>query len=615
MFYPTLISASDTEVLDTVEVVVSDGGLSSLGLNHESWDEADLQRSGQRELSQVLRATPGLTINQGMKGGVSDLNLRGASGGSGLVTIDGIPLQAPAPGRWSLDYFPAETFGGIDFVRGSANLLNFGRSLGGSINLRSRDQRQDQLGLHVEGGSFGSIRETVKVDWANNQHNVNLTVGRDDVLEGTHWADSRTGNTERDTFHAHQFVAHLNDRFNDDLTLDSSFYYVEGRSDIDKVGLVNRNPEFSIVDDPGYANLNMGLAQTRLGIDLTQHWHSDVQLGHTWQLLDIHVGGLLPTLPRSINTFDTELSLIRWKNQHPFWLDAAQKNRLLLHWGVEGIDEQGESHLDTVVERKTGSGFADLQLDWEGWRGIMAFRNDHFDDVGQHAVFHASLSKQISPRWQWFSSGGTGYRPPSLVEKNLWPMANPLLKPEHSVGGETGLRWQATDSHRLSVNYFQNRYTDLIKLERSDRPLLGVYVMNNIPQAEVYGIETQWNSHWHPRWRSGLDYTWTASENLDTGLPLARQPAHTGRLWSEYVMASLPLTLWTQAIYRSSSTDTGGQVNISDSVQWDLQFSYQLKQPFSIYVRGENLTDNREPQVFGWGMSGAAVYGGFRLTL
>lgn len=54
------------------------------GLNTTHWDEDDLQRSGQRELAQVLRATLGLSISQGMKGGPTSLSLRGASGSMGL---------------------------------------------------------------------------------------------------------------------------------------------------------------------------------------------------------------------------------------------------------------------------------------------------------------------------------------------------------------------------------------------------------------------------------------------------------------------------------------------------------------------------------------------------
>lgn len=67
ILYPVAINADDKQMLEVVEVMAPDTSLFNQGLNYHSLNEADLQRSGQRELSQVLRATPGLTINQGMK--------------------------------------------------------------------------------------------------------------------------------------------------------------------------------------------------------------------------------------------------------------------------------------------------------------------------------------------------------------------------------------------------------------------------------------------------------------------------------------------------------------------------------------------------------------------
>jgi vitamin B12 transporter len=236
-------------------------------LNATHLDKEDLQRSGQRELSQVLRGTPSLSIFQGMKGGPVGLSLRGASGGMGLINIDGIPLHDTLPGSTPLDLFPAETFGSSDILRGSAAMLDFGRSLGGTINLHSRDSREHGGHLHVEGGSFGSLRETASADLGNPNHKLNLTAGRDDLFDGTHWADSKQGNSERDDFHSHQLALHLNDRFSERIQFDSSLYYVNSDIGVDKIGLIKTTPEFAIVDDPGRLNQEIWLTQSRVAID------------------------------------------------------------------------------------------------------------------------------------------------------------------------------------------------------------------------------------------------------------------------------------------------------------------------------------------------------------
>ncbi len=578
-------------------------------------DQEDLQRSGQRELSQVLRATPGLSISQGMKGGPSVLSLRGASGSMGLVNIDGIPLHDTAPGAASLDLFPAETFGSSDIQRGSAAMLNFGRSLGGTINLHSRDNREHGARLHLEGGSFGSLRETGTADLGNANHSLNLTAGRDDLFDGTHWADSKQGNSERDDFHAHQLALHLRDRFTDRIQLNSSVYYVNGDSGIDKVGLIKPTPEFAIVDDPGRLKQEIWLAQSTAGIDLHPQWHSELQLGYTDHRVKAVRGDVLPGSAPYLIGFDNQLSLARWKNSHHIWMDTEQKRGFQFNWGGEGLYEQGQSlNANFSGQRGTGSGFANLQADWDDWQGTLAVRADHFENYGAHAVYHAGLNWRMTQQLQWFISGGTGYRPPSFNEMLMWPAGNLQLKPEQSIGGESGVRWHLSNDSQLSVNYFHSRYTDLIKVERSTVPL-GLYLVNNIPHSQIQGLETQWSTQWNTQLTTGIDYTWTDSKNSDTGAPLPRQPKHIARFWGEWAWQTVPLKLWTQGIYRGNNFDTGGATIISDSFHLDMQLSYQVSTPLNLYLRGENLTDNRQSQVIGWDMPGAAIYGGFKWVI
>ena len=242
-----------------------------------------------------MRATPGLALSQGMKGGASTISLRGASGSVGLVNIDGIPLHDTWPGALNLDLFPAETFGSTDIQRGSAAIINFGRSLGGMINLHSRNNRDNAAKLHLEGGSWGSLRETVTADLNNDHHGLNLTAGRDDLFDGTHWADSRQGNSERDDFHAYQLAMHLRDQFSEQIKLDSSVYYINNDSGVDKIGLIRFNPpELNNVDDPGRLKQEIWLTQSTASIDLHPKWHSELQLGYTEHHASAVIGDLLP---------------------------------------------------------------------------------------------------------------------------------------------------------------------------------------------------------------------------------------------------------------------------------------------------------------------------------
>lgn len=76
--------AGDGEQLPAIVVDAQPTAGFDQSSNTSHLDREDLLHSGQRELTQVLRATPGLAMYQGMKGGTSGLSLRGASAGMGF---------------------------------------------------------------------------------------------------------------------------------------------------------------------------------------------------------------------------------------------------------------------------------------------------------------------------------------------------------------------------------------------------------------------------------------------------------------------------------------------------------------------------------------------------
>lgn len=601
--------------LPAVEVETENQKATTTNLNFTNLDRDYLTRSGQREVSQVIRGLPGITINQGMKGGPSDLSLRGASGGVGLVNIDGIPLHALIPGAINLDIFPAETFGSAELYRGSSAMLNFGRTLGGTLNLMSRQADTNEVLLHLEGGSFGALRETATVDLANAKHQLSVTAGGDDLFDGTHWADRRKGNSERDQFHDQQVALHLQNQLHSKLQLDSSIYYVNSLISIDKVGLLSNKPEFGIIDDNGRASQSIWLTQSKLKAELTPKWMSELQLGFTEQQVNILVGDIFPNSATYPIAFNSQLFLTRWKNSHSIISDKQKKSSLVFNWGGEGVSEQGQSNQQQGGQRGTGSGFITLEGKWHDLSGNFGVRGDHFDGYGNHTVYQADLNWQMTSAWHLFSNIGTGFRVPGYNELLMWPFANPQIKPEKSLGGDIGIRWSPDKNTDISVNYFHNKYSDLIKIIRSGPPFLGIYRLNNITHAETQGVELQGHRQWHQLYRSGLDFTWTSAYNIDDNTHLPRQPAYIGKFWSELTLSESNIKLWSQIIYRSDSYDTADTLKIPDAINLDLQLSYQINQPLMIYVRGENLTNNRNSQVYGWSMEGASIFGGFKWNI
>jgi hypothetical protein len=75
----------------------------------------------------------------------------------------------------------------------------------------------------------------------------------------------------------------------------------------------------------------------------------------------------------------------------------------------------------------------------------------------------------------------------------------------------------------------------------------------------------------------------------------------------------VPLTLGSELVYRGSHFDDSEALfRAGDAVYLNAQMSYRISPALQVYLRGENLTDDRTPEVFSFGARGAAVFAGVR---
>ncbi|WP_156303149.1 TonB-dependent receptor, partial [Methylogaea oryzae] len=107
-----LAQGDNATVLPTVNVRDNQAQLApsnEIGQN-TSLIRADLEAGGKADLHSGLRNQSGLVLTQAGQGTTSGISLRGASGGQGLVTLDGIPLFGNFAGFFPLSHFPLDAF-------------------------------------------------------------------------------------------------------------------------------------------------------------------------------------------------------------------------------------------------------------------------------------------------------------------------------------------------------------------------------------------------------------------------------------------------------------------------------------------------------------------------
>lgn len=610
--YTPIRPAYALEYLPLLTVTPAPAPLEQLVNDPEILEEEELAVAHERSMTDVLHGFSGLTSSKiGGFGQVGSLYVRGA-GGQGLITLDDIPLLLSIPGFFNLDTLPVEAIGRAEIERGPGAAYYPFQSLGGAVRLYTQERAETGGRLSVEGGSFGILRETLQGGLAGDAGRLTATLSRGDAFDGAHLANA-AGNPEREPSHFTQGIL----RFSSDLTArlnwQGSMLYRNSEVGVDKFGIDDQGRITLQDDSHSHANEETWLAQSSLNYRVSSGWNSRLQLGFTQLATEVNAGPLQ-------NTMLTRLFLANWRNQHTLVDDTLKKIRWHVVWGGQARQEQGTSSTlgfnqsmatNFSQERTLAAGFIDTQGQYGNLSGEAGMRMEHFDRYGDRPLFKAAAAWRMKPGLTLRASGGTGYRLPSYTELMFLFFSNPNLTPERSAGGSLGFEWRPVTGMQIAVNGFYQRFDDLITT--AYEPFRGPITLN-VADADVAGVE--WNAQytWTDRLETGLSYTYSESRDLTTDKRLPFRPPHTARVWGKQKLAQLPVTLWAEAVVRSSTwNDTGNTLPVADSVQINASIRYAVTRRAEIYLRGENLANSHIAQIYSTDMPGIAVYGGIQL--
>lgn len=171
LFGASLSLHAETKIIaDSLEVTAriheAEQLSTSEGYRYLSLDE----KRGERSLSELLSTVPGVSVRHGSGvGGFEMVSIRGVTGGRVSVFLDGVELQSAMGGAVDLSRFPLDNLEGVEIYKGIAPARFGGNSLGGVINLVSKEnyrkKRRDLsllMGSYSEFRASGSITEPLK---------------------------------------------------------------------------------------------------------------------------------------------------------------------------------------------------------------------------------------------------------------------------------------------------------------------------------------------------------------------------------------------------------------------------------------------------------------------
>ncbi|HEX2724603.1 MAG TPA: TonB-dependent receptor [Beijerinckiaceae bacterium] len=619
----------------------------------------ELEQSGMsptRSLDDVFRRVPGVTLTQaGGAGQIQTVRIRGGDVRHTLVLIDGIRVNDPSSTGREFDFstLVLADIERIEVLRGPQSALYGSDAMGGVINIiTKRGRGAPKATVAVEGGSLGTKEMRAGVSGGTDRIDYSFGFSGLDA-SGFSSFGHRIGRLQRfappngfepDSARRLGATGRVGVKLADDVRLE-----VGGGSSFNRAQYDAAFLPFPDTDSLAKSHLHNGYGRL-IGDAFGGTLRNTVTVFGNRVERRFRDEFLGPFGGTSRTDFMGERTGAEYQG------DLALGAFGLLTFGAKAERELADSFRESLspfpsprmrtiaAEQTTQSAFALHQITL-GNRLHLSL-GGRIDDVtspdrlviGPDANGSSTLDRfatwRATAAYEIFETGtklrasaGTGGKAPSLFQLFSPEFGTPTLESERSIGVDAGVDQALLDGRvNVSATVFHNRYRDLIDfaLNPGCRPDQAFGCYFNVARAETTGLELSGDLIIVPELlRTRLTYTHmkATGQTFDplTGefgesFELARRPKDEGRV-GLVVTPNPRLSIQPSVVFVGHRYSSFNETDkLSPYARLDLYMDYKLDDNFTLYVRGENLTDTRYEEVRNFGTAGVSFYGGVRAT-
>jgi vitamin B12 transporter len=560
----------------------------------------------------ALRTVPGVdVIRAGGPGQPTSVYLRGANANHTLVLVDGVEMNDPSNTAGSFDFANLQTdnIERIEVVRGAASAAYGSDAMGGVINIITKKGKgAAKFTGTAEGGSYDTWKTTGGVSGSTERVNYSLDASRLETA-GFSTADKNMGNVNPNG-HANTTVSGRSGiKVTDNLDLGTTLRYNEGKSSYDDGGGINYDNTgnyntFKDLFTRGFGHLKLydGLWEQTLGASYSRTNRNNVNVYSS-------------AFPNSFDSVAAYLGeKVKLDYQNIFHIHKSNTVTLGVEEEVDSFKSKSDYVPNPTNTMNTISTYLQDQIKlFDRSFTTLGVRYDENNRFGGHETWRVNelfTIKETGSRLK--GNYGTGFKAPSLYQlyEPTWGYGNSALKPEASVNWDVGLEQDFIHkSTTVGVSYFNNVFTNLIEAPN--------YKYVNISQAKATGVESFVELRPITDLTFRGAYTYQQTKNLDTtsalyGSELLRRPRDKANFDTDYRFlekAHLHINvLMVGGKLDYASTTTTGYVLLNFAGSYDIHKNVQL------FGRIDNVLNKQYEEVYGYGTSSVAGYGGVKVN-
>jgi outer membrane receptor for ferrienterochelin and colicins len=275
--------------------------------------------------------------------------------------------------------------------------------------------------------------------------------------------------------------------------------------------------------------------------------------------------------------------------------------------GIDYVIENADGSMVNVKENVDTSSlyvqdeitlFEDLTL-------VAGLRYDDHSTFGSEVNPKLSFMYKFSENTTLRASGGKAFKSPTLRQLyydtpyrhgDYYCKSNPDLKPEKAIGYSASIeQWLFDQGIMVNLGYFRNDVDDMVIREDTGTTYNGLPLKEyrNVEEAWTQGIEFMCRTYFDEEFSASLSYTYTDSENKETGKELPYTPKHVLSILPAYELEEYGLgTSATISYIGKQYTNSDNTDEIDAHTVVDAKIYKRLSDKAKLSFEADNIFDS-----------------------
>lgn len=556
----------------------------------------EITSSGAQFLPDVLRQVTELNVSQnGGKGKLTSIFMRGASPGQVVVMIDGVKVKGTTAGQFDFANLPVQGIERIEILKGPQSTLYGSEAIGGVINIITKTGAGPlSMGGSYEYGSHSTHDSRLWASAGEKGYSYYLS-GSSFYTEGE---SAIKDGSEKDSYRNASGSGRVDVKLTPALSMQATGAYTYARNELDNFYQDFYDPN-SVRDDTNFIQReNFSVYSLKATHTASDKWEQALSYSVTRDILNYSD----PDTPMNVAHIDSSIKTAEWQNT----IYQGEQNTSIV--GIVYAEESGEIKGTYDKSLKQKAVYAASKYRAGNLIYNVGVRQDDHDTFGSEVTYRIGVvedRKEAHVRYR--ASYATGYRAPTLNDLYHPWGGNPDLDPERSKGWEIGAEQDYSESTFISITYFKQDYEDLIQWAPVTPE---IWMPQNVSKAEVKGLEIGVNYKLAEPTMLKLSYTNLDASNTTNGGRLMHRPNNkfAAQFTHEGKEGSLALS------YRYVDKAKSSMGKVGDYNVVDLAVGYNLTQTMKLTARIDNVLDEEYEESSDYPAPGRAYFAGLKMA-